>query len=253
MNQGHLIVLSANKRVLLFGHARVFEHLASETRSSDEREMKVLERLKALFGQRPPVGDTTALAEFIDTHAAFIVQKGIYEYSQARAGHYAKVLFSEAAFAEAVERARWSAYPLGLAMVGEMTESVLRPHAENRRAALDALTALVLSVFDRYPVPPSIGVEAWRGMRADLERHLDLVGGHAPKRVIDIPEPLAEKYFALMPIHEKLRGRDFFTTSNYLRVNLCHMHEELEARIDAPAVMDALLARGAKAESVSAR
>ena len=97
------------------------------------------------------------------------------------------------------------------------------------------LIKLVLSVFDRYPVPPSVGAEAWRGMRAELERHLDLVGGHAPKRVIDIPEPLAEKYFALMPIHEKLRGRDFFTTTNYLRVNLCHMHEELEGRMDAQA------------------
>jgi hypothetical protein len=184
--------------------------------------MRLLDRLKALFGQRPAVGDTEALADFIDTRAAFLMQKGIYEYSRARAGHYAKVLFSEEAFAEAVERARWSAYPLGLAMVGEMAEGVLRSCAGDRR-------------------------------RADLERHLDLVGGHAPKRVIDIPEPLAEKYFALMPIHEKLRGRDFFTTSNYLRVNLCHMHEELERRIDAPAVVNELLARAKGVDATAVR
>jgi hypothetical protein len=216
--------------------------------------MRLLERLKALFGQRPAVGDTQALADFIDAHAAFIVQKGIYEYSRARAGHYAKVLFSEEAFAEAVERARWSAYPLGLAMVGEMAEGVLRSHAgDQRRAVLDQAIKLVLSVFDRYPVPPSVGAEAWRGKRAELERHLDLVGGHAPKRVIDIPEPLAEKYFALMPIHEKLRGRDFFTITNYLRVNLCHMHEELERRIDAQAVVDELLAQGERADAAAVR
>jgi hypothetical protein len=83
-------------------------------------------------------------------------------------------------------------------------------------------------------------------MRSDLERHLDLVGGHAPKRVIYIPEPLAEKYFSLMPIHEMLRGRDLLTTSNYLRVNLCHMHEELEGRLNGPAVMAELLAAGAE-------
>jgi hypothetical protein len=206
--------------------------------------MGLLERLKTLFGQRPPVADTRALADFIDGHAAFIVQKGIYEYSRARAGHYAKVLFKEEAFAEAIERARWSAYPLGLAMVGEMVEGVLRPIAgDRRRQALDQLTKLVLSVFDRYPVPPSIGSGPWRGMREDLERHLDHVGGHAPKRVIDIPQAVAEQYFALMPIHEKLRGRDFQTTANYLRVNLCHMHEELEGRIDATAVMAELLGR----------
>lgn len=205
--------------------------------------MRLLDRLKALFGQRPPINDTQALADFIDTHAAFLVQKGIYEYSRARAGHYAKVLFAESGFAESVERARWSAYPLGLAMVGEMAEGVLRPYAgDRRRAALDQLTRVVLSVFDRYPVPAPLGAEAWQGLRNELERHLDLVGAHAPKQVIYIPEPLAEKYFNLMPIHEMLRGRDLLTTSNYLRVNLCHMHEELEGRLNGPAVMAELLA-----------
>jgi hypothetical protein len=213
--------------------------------------MKLLDRL---FGKRPAILDTAALADFIDGHAAFLVQKGIYEYSRARAGHYAKVLFSEETFAEAIERARWSAYPLGLAMVGEMTEGVLRPYAgEKRRAALDQITRLVVSVLDRYPVPPSVGPGPWRGLRVELERHLDLVGGHAPKRVIDIPEPLAEKYFALMPIHEKLRGRDLATTTNYLRVNLCHMHEELEGRMNASAVMSELLSQAERADGAENR
>src|ERR687898_905913 len=95
--------------------------------------MGLLERLKTLFGQRPLVADAHALADFIDGHAAFIVQKGIYEYSRARAGHYAKVLFSEEGFREAVEGSRWAAYPPGLAMVAEMVEGVLRPHAGDER------------------------------------------------------------------------------------------------------------------------
>ena len=207
--------------------------------------MRLIERLKNLLGHEPAIADTRALADFIDTRAAFLMQKGIYEYSRARAGHYAKVLFSESGFVQAVEHSRWSAYPLGLAMVGEMAEGVLRPYAgDRRRAALDQLTKLVLSIFDRYPVPESIGSTAWRNMRDDLERHLDLVGGHAPKRVIYISEPLAEKYFNLMPIHEMLRGRDLLTTANYLRVNLCHMHEELENRLNGPAVVAELLAPG---------
>jgi hypothetical protein len=204
--------------------------------------MALLERLKDFFGRKPPIDDVRALADFIDTRAAFIVQKGIYEYSRARAGHYAKVLFSEPGFAQSVEQARWAAYPLGLMMVGEMAEGVLRPYAgDRRRVEVDELTKLVLSVFDRYPVPEAIGAEAWRDLRNELERHMDLVGGHAPKRVIYIPETLAQRYFDLMPIHEKLRGRDLLTTSNYLRVNLCHMHEELEKRIDGPAIMAGLL------------
>ena len=204
--------------------------------------MGLLDRLKEFFGRHPAIEDTRALADFIDTRAAFLMQKEIYEYSRARAGHYAKVLFSESDFAQAVEHARWSAYPLGLAMVGEMAEGVLRPYAgDRRRAAVDQLTKLVLSIFDRYPVPESIGPTAWRNMRDELERHLDLVGGHAPKQVMYISEPLAEKFFNLMPIHEMLRGRDLLTTSNYLRVNLIHMHEELENRLNGPVVMAELL------------
>ena len=201
--------------------------------------MKLLEKL---FRPRPPIRDREALADFIDAQSAFIVQKGIYEYSRARAGHYAKVLFAEEGFAEFVEHARWQAFPLGLSMVGEMIDGVLGSQAGmQRREILDQLIIVVLSVFDRYSIPPSIGDEAWLEARRDLARRLDLVGGRAPKRVMDIPEPLAESYFAMMPIHEKLRGRDFETTRNYLRVSLCNIHDELVDRIDAAAVTGALL------------
>jgi hypothetical protein len=201
--------------------------------------MKLFEKL---FRPRPPIRDRDALADFIDAQSAFIVQKGIYEYSRARAGHYAKVLFAEEGFAQSVEHARWQAFPLGLAMVGEMVEGVLAHHAgAQRRAILDQLILVVLGVFDRYPVPPSIGEAAWLEARGELAHRLDLVGGHAPKRVMDIPDPLAEAYFAMMPIHEKLRGRDFQTTRNYLRVSLCNIHDELIARMDKAALERALM------------
>ena len=200
--------------------------------------MKLFEKL---FRSRPSIRDREALADFIDAQSAFIVQKGIYEYSRARAGHYAKVLFAEEGFAQSVERARWQAFPLGLAMVGEMIEGVLASGAGTpRRAILDQLTLVVLSVFDRYPVSPAIGDEAWLEARRDLAHRLDLVGGHAPKRVMDVPEPLAESYFSMMPIHEKLRGRDFQTTRNYLRVSLCNIHDELISRMDKAALERAM-------------
>jgi hypothetical protein len=204
----------------------------------DETKMKLFEKL---FRPRPPIRGREELADFIDAQSAFIVQKGIYEYSRARAGHYAKVLFAEEEFAQSVERARWQAFPLGLAMVGEMVDGVLASQAGmQRREILDQLISVVLSVFDRYPVPPSIGEEAWLAARSDLAHRLDLVGGHARKLVMDIPEPLAEAYFAMMPIHEKLRGRDFQTTRNYLRVSLCNIHDELISRMDGPALERAL-------------
>jgi hypothetical protein len=203
-----------------------------------------MERLMDFFGlfrRPPPIRNSAELADFIDRQSAFLVQKGIYEYSRARAGHYAKVLFGESGFIAAVEEARWRAYPVGLAMIGELVGGVLRPHmGPDRRAVHDPLIALVLSVMDRYPVPPVVGEGAWRESRLELEHRLDVTATHAPKRAMDIPGPYAQIYFDLMPIHEKLRGRDFVTTHNYLKVTLCNIHEELSNSLDAPAVVTEL-------------
>jgi hypothetical protein len=190
--------------------------------------------LLSFLRRRPPIDTPEALAEFIDRNAAFLVQKGLYEYSRARAGHYAKVLFGEQPFKDAIELSRWRAYPLGLAMVAEAAEGLLRPAAgADRQAQLDGLRAMTLAVFDRYPMPPAIGETGWRTLREELERRLKLIGLHPPKRAMDIPESFAQSYFDLMPIHEKLRSAEFPTTRSYLRVTMCNIHDELEKRLDA--------------------
>ena len=200
--------------------------------------MKLFEKL---FRPRPPIRDREALADFIDAQSAFIVQKGIYEYSRARAGHYAKVLFAEKEFAEAVEHARWQAFPLGLSMVGEMVDGVLASQAGMQRRA-NARPVDSSRPFGVRPLSRS-SIDRRRGMAGCAQRP----GASArscrrpcPKRVMDIPEPLAEAYFAMMPIHEKLRGRDFQTTRNYLRVSLCNIHDELISRMDRAALQRAL-------------
>lgn len=190
-----------------------------------------------IFRRRPPIRTNAELADFIDGNSAFLIQKAIYEYARARAGHYAKVLFAEPEFHKAVEESRWRAYPLGLAMVAEVADGVLRsvPGADRRRD-FGSVPETVLGVFDRYPVPEVLGQDAWLELRANLERRLQGIGLHPPKRAMDIPEPFAQIYFDLMPIHEKLRSRDLVTTHNYLKVTLCNIHDELTRRIDAQPV-----------------
>ena len=193
------------------------------------------------FRRGSSIRDAAGLAEFIDRQAAFVVQKGIYEYARARAGHYSKVLFKEPDFQAACDVSRWRAYPIGLAMVAEVVEGVLRPLAandENRQR--EALVSLVLAIFDRYPVPAAIGETAWTELRAELEQRLKLIGFHATKWAKDVPEQFDESYFNLLPIHEKLRGRDFPTTRNYLRVTMTNVHDELTKRLDAPATAQSL-------------
>ncbi len=198
-------------------------------------------RFLEIFRRPPPVRTLDELADFIDTQAAFLAQKGLYEYSRARAGHYSKVLFGEIGFQHAVEQSRWRAFPLALAMVAEITEGLLRAQAgDNRRAVLDSLNSLVLSIFDRYPFPAQLARAEWLDARRELARRLELVGVHAVKFAKDVPEPFAESYFALMPIHENLRGHDYQTIRNYLRVTSCNIHEEFEKRADIAALVAAL-------------
>jgi hypothetical protein len=163
---------------------------------------------------------------------------------RARAPHYAKVLSAVAVRRIAVERSRWTAYPLGLAMIGELVDGVLRPPADaDRGQQLETLRALVLSVFDRYPTPAALGEASWSQMRIDLERRLQLIGLHPPKRSFDIPEPFARAYFDLMPIHKKLRASEFPTLHGYLKVTLCNIHDELTKRLDGEAMAQSLRAR----------
>ena len=94
----------------------------------------------------------------------------------------------------------------------------------------------VLSVFDRYPPPDALGVEAWRAARSGLDQRLRPLGLSPPKRVIDIPEPYARTYWDLMPISKEVRSRDFPTTHSYLKIMLCNIHDELTRRADLPAL-----------------
>jgi hypothetical protein len=194
-----------------------------------------------IFRRPPPIRDAGALAQFIDENSAFVAQKGLYEYARARAGHYAKVLFREPDFQAACDVSRWRAFPLCLAMVGELVEGVLCPASrEERPDQVDAIRTLVLAVFDRYPVPAALGEQVWAELRAELDQRLKLIGLHPPKWAKDIPEPIWERYFELMPIHEKLRGRDAPVLRNYLRVTMVNVHNELTNRIDLPAVANSL-------------
>jgi len=59
----------------------------------------------------------------------------------------------------------------------------------------------------------------WSLARADLAHRLQRVALHPPKRAIHVSEPLAETYFNLMLVHEKLRAPDF-PPRNYLQVTL---------------------------------
>ena len=56
-----------------------------------------------LFRRPPPIAGLRELDDFMDSQAAFLVQKCIFEYARARSGILSEKLFREPAFAAAME------------------------------------------------------------------------------------------------------------------------------------------------------
>jgi hypothetical protein len=192
------------------------------------------------FRRPPQINDRPGLLDFLDSRAAFLTQKGIFDFVRATSGPAFSGLIKERAFSEAVDRARWKSYPLSLAMVTEMVHGALRPAASGAAPLAEALQGAAFAVIDRYPVPQAIGADAWAAARAELGVRVIHIGLHARKAVKDIPAPVANEFFVNLPIHERLRRQDDVWVTNNLRINLIRMWEEFDQRADAAALTEAL-------------
>jgi hypothetical protein len=194
-----------------------------------------------LFRRATPIAERDALMDFLDAQAAFLAQKGMFEYSRARAGPYGNILFNDKMFLAELEKARWKAFPVSLAMIGEAVEGALRPVAGDRRdRVLHGVRAAALGIIDRYPAPAALRAGVWAEARRQLDHDLTLVSLHGIKRVMDIPVRYVDRYVAAMPIHEKLRAKDAPTIHNYLKANLCNVHDVFVRRANIPALVESL-------------
>jgi hypothetical protein len=200
------------------------------------------------FKRKPPIASRADVVDFIDTRAAFMVQKNIFDYARALSGPFFSKLVLEQAFKDAVDKARWSSYPLALSVVTEMVHNALVSHGgANLRDLADVLSECALDVFDRYPVPAAVGEEAWKASRVTLVQRLNGISMHPPKEIKDIAVPIGQAVYDNLPFDEFLRRNDFEMVSHHLRVNLITMHEDFMKRANIPAILHELLPAAATA------
>lgn len=190
--------------------------------------MSLIGRIASAFsGKIEPVASRDDLATFMDSRAAFLAQKCIVEFCRVRAGVYWQKLFSEAEFKEELNRSTWRAYPHTFAMVAEMVEGTLREHAGLRQRRLpQALVALAVEAFAKYPVPADEPADFWQGAATLLGERLDQTQGSAPRPVRQMPKPGARAVFDILPIHKDIVTRDYDYIFNNLRMNLLRAHED---------------------------
>jgi hypothetical protein len=193
------------------------------------------------FKRKPPIVSRADVVEFLDTRAAFMVQKNIFDYARALSGPFFSKLVLEQAFKEAVDKARWSSYPLALSVVTEMVHNALLKGGANSRELAAELSRCALEVFDRYPVPGAVGEEAWNASRETLVQRLNGISLHPPKEIKDIAVPIAQAVYDNLPFDQFLRRNDFEMVSHHLRVNLITMYQDFIKRADIAAILHEVL------------
>jgi len=198
--------------------------------------------VKRLFVPEP-IATRDELKEFLESRAAFLVQKSIMEYVQARSNMMFSTLLSEPAFLAAYEEARWASYPAAFSMVAEMADGMIRPEAASTLDLHAALVGLGREVFAGFPLPQGQGRRFWSEAAEMLDRDLGAAGLGPPKPVHEIALARAREIFDHLPVHETLRRHDFTIFRNTLRFHMTEIGTEFSERGDMKALANALTQR----------
>lgn len=202
--------------------------------------MSILASIKSLFAAQQ-IADRETLKTFLESRSAYLVQKSISEYVQARANMLFSTLMAEKAFVDAYERARWRSYPPALSMVTEMAEGFLREEMSSAPGALDQVFChMARDIFAGFPIPLGEADHFWQDAADRLERDLAQASLGAPKPVRNIPYLRAQEIFDTLPVHQQIRRHDFAMFQNTLRFHLTEIRAEFEDRADPSRLVKAL-------------
>jgi hypothetical protein len=196
--------------------------------------------------RRPKIATLDSLAELMASQSAFVAQKCTIDYCQARSGLMWPQLEKEAAFREALDRARWEAYPLVLSDVAVMIEGVLRqaiPEGLMLRWA-DWLLGAYAASLNRYGPPRHRAPGAtWDDDIEQFRRRLGQAQMAAPRPVHEVGGESGRALHRLMPIHPSLTRQDAAMICNNVRLRLGRVYEDLERDLDRAAIAAELSAR----------
>ncbi|WP_373502275.1 hypothetical protein [Aestuariivirga sp.] len=202
--------------------------------------MSILSAVKGFFAAQH-IRDAAGLRQFMESRSAYLVQKSITEYIQARANVLFSTLMREKLFIEGYERARWLSYPAAISMVAEMVEGTLREQAGTAPGQLDAaLCRIVEAILGQYAGPSGQGEKFWQDAAERVARDLAQAALAAPKQVHAIPYSRAREIFEALPVAEQIRKHDFAMFQNTIRFHLTEITSEFDERVEAAALAESL-------------
>ena len=195
--------------------------------------MKWLAFLSRIF-LGPKLSSRQELRGFLESRSAYLAQKSISEYTQARANMMFTTLLAERAFQDAYERARWFSFPATLSMVAEALAARLRNMDISDTDSINVmLQSLAKEIVSAYPVPEGESADFWQMKLLDLERDLLRAGLAAPHAIHLIPKARSREIFENLPVHPSVRKHDFDMFQNTLSFHLTEIGAEIEDAFNA--------------------
>lgn len=180
------------------------------------------------------------LKAFLESQGAYVAQKTVYDYCRVKSGRYEKRYFTDADFMAALHHCRWQVYFAALSDVAALIEAHLRPHLPGDEALLSEwLIAQHADILRREP-PPDDELASAACARDILPRHLAELQVAPPISAHRLPLLAEPILFATLPIHADQRKGESLAIKGALRFQIVTTQQELERRIDAPAVANAI-------------
>ncbi len=202
-----------------------------------ERIKNIVCRTLGRSGAGAPCRTPDELAALLAGEAAFVAQKATIEYCRARAGCDWAKLFDQDEFALEMARSRWSAFPLLLGDLAELTQVLLRRAGQLRAARPDRLGPVIRAAL-RFHGEPAIPL--------DLETIEHEILDRLARALADEPRPAhllgrtsGRRLFDLLPLRTDQRA-DREVVENNVRFLLCGAYARLEEAIDVGALARAL-------------
>jgi hypothetical protein len=196
--------------------------------------MDMLGLLKSWFG-RKSLRNREDLQQFLESRSAYLVQKSIAEYAQARANMMFSVLLGESEFQQAYETARWQSFPAGLAMVAEIMAGQLRSRlgfsAQEAEVVLETLAGAVIEKMKGHG---PLNDAAWSQARCDVASDLARASLAQPRPAMAIAQNRSRTIFEALPFHQAIRKHDFAMFRNTLAFHLTEVAAEFEEAALAP-------------------
>jgi hypothetical protein len=200
---------------------------------------------RRLFAPRDQLVTNEELSTFISGRTSFTAQKCITEFCRVRAGVHWEKLFREQEFGDALLASTWASFTPVLAMITEMVEGVLRgPAGASGDEVRARLVDLAEDIRAGMKLPPQADESLWKSQSGMVAAELARAALAAPRPVRQIPSPLADTVFRLLPLHESVVANDDDYIFNNLRAGLLRAHDDFIARADRTALVRSLTLTG---------